>query len=208
MPRDKGGHGRTGSKAKVAAAKRAAAAEAARTTPSTSPSAADAATTNDKEEEEEVTAAAADPISENTRPRRRGRIRKVRFVVDRPPKERKPPYLWSWTGGATGRPTLKPGFALMPQHQPHRADRQGLEALRAHLWGLRVAEHVAAGCVGEWVGSYSRDSAWARKASHRSWCPDALPDPMLRHGRWCCDATEWPGAREMFCVANETWDDI
>jgi hypothetical protein len=46
------------------------------------------------------------------------------------------------------------------------------EELYPRLWGLRVAEHVAAGCEGEWP-------EWSRLGpvmprdfrSHRDWCP-------------------------------------
>ena len=182
MPRDRGGVGRTGNKAKVAAAKRAAAAEAARTTASKSPAAEDAPATNDKEEEQQVTAAAEDPISENTRPRRRSRIRKVRFVVDRPPKPRRGrPYEWTW-GRKLQRACDWTRQSGRPEYRPIVLAR--IE-LRAHLWGVRFAEHVAAGCVGKCSISYDTDMAWVAEKTHRLWCPDALPDPMLRVGRWC-----------------------
>ena len=39
--------------------------------------------------------------------------------------------------------------------------KRSKHALRAHLWGLRVAEHVMAGCVGrEWTDSYQDDVPW------------------------------------------------
>eukprot|EP00966_Prymnesium_polylepis_P117382 2712794-Prymnesium_polylepis.1 len=49
---------------------------------------------------------------------------------------------------------------------------RGIEELYAHLWGLRVAEHVAASCEGPW-------HAWSLVGvdpagdfrSHRDWCP-------------------------------------
>ena len=42
----------------------------------------------------------------------------------------------------------------------HRGFNSMDDAFRAHLWGLRVAEHVARGCVGGgWTRSYDRDTA-------------------------------------------------
>ena len=70
-----------------------------------------------------------------------------------------------------------------------RAERHDHHALRARLWGERVAQHVEAGCEGDWTVSYGhgRDMAWVSRLSHRSWCPSGLPDPMLQCGRWCFD---------------------
>eukprot|EP00966_Prymnesium_polylepis_P261246 6034321-Prymnesium_polylepis.1 len=47
-----------------------------------------------------------------------------------------------------------------------------IEELYAHLWGLRVAEHVAASCVGTWPvwRQIGVDPAGDFR-SHRDWCP-------------------------------------
>ena len=52
-------------------------------------------------------------------------------------------------------------------------------ALRAHMWGLRVAMHVSGGCVeseGGWTDKYTDDVPWVALRTHRRWCPDELPE--------------------------------
>ena len=199
MPRDKGGIGRTGNKHKkktVAEPRNTRAGATSRT--AAAPAATTAPATNTKEQEEPAAAAAAEPETETCRPATRTRIRKVRFVVDQPPRARRPPYEWTW--GRKGR--LNVDWTRSNGRPEYRPIMLARDELRAHLWGLRVAEHVAAGCVGEWVHSYAHDMAWVQRASHRRWCPDELPDPVLRRGRWVCDGAEYPCGREMFYRAS------
>lgn len=194
MPRDKGGIGRMGGKHKKKAPKKPRkAGEGAPKRAVKAPAAAKAAAPALKKRQQPPPPPAAEPVTDTIRPPRRSRIRKVRFVVDRPQKVRRYPYRWTW-GGKWQRATIR-----RRQFEPDEPSWVQLDAFRAHLWGLRVADHVARGCVGDgWTRSYDRDTAWAKTASHRSWCPDHLPDPMLRDGRWRCDAAEYPWAREMY----------
>ena len=97
MPRASGGIGRTGSKHKkrrVAEPREARA--GARTRAPAAPAATKAPATKTKEQKEPAATAAAEPETEPLRPATRSRIRKVRIVVDRPPKARRHPYRWTW----------------------------------------------------------------------------------------------------------------
>ena len=50
--------------------------------------------------------------------------------------------------------------------------QEAQEELFPVLWGLRVAEHVAAGCEGEWPAWNSLGPVLLRDfRSHRDWCP-------------------------------------
>ena len=161
MPRDGGGIGRTGNKHKKKSdAEPREARAGGRTRASAAPAATKALATKTKEQKESAAAAAAEPETENLRPATRSRIRKVRFVVDRPPKARRHRYRWTW-GRKERRQVDWTQWNGRPDYRP---DMLARDELRAHLWGLRVAEHVANGCVGEWTRSYERDMAWVQKA--------------------------------------------
>ena len=60
--------------------------------------------------------------------------------------------------------------------------------MRAVLWGLRVAEHVAEGCVGPWTDSDKGDKRASMlhmpdaKCHHR-WCPAGMMPPPTPHVR-------------------------
>ena len=194
MPRDKGGIGRMGGKHKKKAPKKPRkAGEGAPKRAEKAPAAKKAPAKKKQRLQQPPPPPQRSPATETLRPPTRSRIRKVRFVVDRPQKARRHPYRWTW-GGKWQRATIKRRQFELDEPSPVQ-----LDAFRAHLWGLRVAEHVARGCVGDgWTRSYDRDTAWAKTASHRSWCPDRLPDPKLCDGRWRCGPAEHAWSKEIY----------
>ena len=171
MPRDRGGIGRTGQKRKkskspgsshtspqvmgatpdaVAAAR--AAAGAAEQAPSFSPSAMDGENLIKR-------------VRFERNPPRITGIRRVRPVSDP----------WTWTG-RWDFAIDHPAWSRNKDGTPVEVDLQhkrGRLALKAHRWGLRVAEHVAGGFKTEWPSNRSRDFEcdWMKKRTHRRWCP-------------------------------------
>ena len=181
MPKDRGGIGRTGHKRKLAAARRAAAAadlpKAGATLP---PLGAAAGASTDAEQVD----FAPRGILKSNAGKSRSRIKKVRFVSGLNEEGKGPMNGWKW-GGRQDVPFGFEKFNL--ELNTHRAVLWDRRDLRAHAWGVRVAHHVAAGCVGDWTDKYTHDSDWALKNSHRKWCPRGHPDPLLQVGRWCYD---------------------
>ena len=171
MPRDRGGIGRTGSKQK-----RSKAAESSQT----SPKAAEATAGTVAEADAAAEAAEqAPPVAIDEDNSCNGQKR-VRF-------ERNPPRAtglrrvlpasepWSW-GGRWNYPTDHPMWSRHADGTPREADLQtkaGTQALSAHRWGLRVAEHVAGGFESAWPTDSFRffDTEWKDSRTHRRWCP-------------------------------------
>ena len=134
-----------------------AAAEAADTTITTSPTSQDAAATKEDELEEQSAADAVD--EEGAQEKRKVRfaqpVSNVRWSTVQ--RRRTTPGSGGWTWG--GERDYSTEF-LRRQYLEKRADewvgswawpvQEAQEELFPVLWGLRVAEHVAAGCEGEW----------------------------------------------------------
>jgi hypothetical protein len=203
MPRARiNGCSRTGNKQKAAAAKRAAAAAAAEQE-SSAAAKEDAAATIEKEQEVEQAAAAAEHNTESIQKKTRSRTRRVRFKVAGRDRSKGPMHGWSW--GRKYRPYPYDWFR-MPAKREIRELQHDHHALRACLWAGRVAQHVEAGCEGEFVRGYREDMDWVSRSSHRSWCPSGLPDPMLQCGRWCFDG------RRITCKADaemvRQWEEV
>ena len=78
---------------------------------------------------------------------------------------------WRW-GGRWDHPDESYRAVLA---NPYMSMKHDKHALLAHLWGFRVAEHVSAGCVGEWTDTYTDTVPWIAERSHRRWCPRELP---------------------------------
>mmetsp|Transcript_18364 Transcript_18364/g.49692 ORF Transcript_18364/g.49692 Transcript_18364/m.49692 type:complete len:213 (-) Transcript_18364:79-717(-) len=179
MPRNKAGGGRSGMKqlkrqVKYAGAKAAAA--VADTTIATSRTSQDVAATKEDELEEQT---AADAVGAQVK-------KKVRFAQpvsnvrwSTVQRRRTMPGSGGWTWG--GERDYSTEF-LRRQYLEKRADewvgswawpvQEAQEELFPVLWGLRVAEHVAAGCEGEWPAWNSLGPVLPRDfRSHRDWCP-------------------------------------
>ena len=188
MARDRGGIGRTGSKAKNAAQKRARAAAAEAKSASTAPAADGDAAATQKEQEQQAAVAAVSPGTALKEKNKSRRIRKVRFAGKI--KREKGPLSGGTWGGRWDRTTevireTRKWERLGLDYNGRDEDRAKHELL-AHLWGLRVEEHVAKGCPrGDWSNSYAEEVPWLLHSSHRNWCPRGLPDPEWAVGRWC-----------------------
>ena len=180
MPRDRGGIGRTGKKQ-----------QKARTLGSsqTSPQVAEAAAGAVAEPcSAAETAEQASLTAMNDDAGCAGQKR-VRFEPD-PPRptgiRRTLPVSGPWTwGGRWDFPTDHPMHARNEDGTPREVDLQhkdGKLALKAHRWGLRVAEHVAGGFKSEWPTNNSRwFEDWCER-THRRWCPGRVALPFW--ARW------------------------
>ena len=149
MPRVQPGHGRSGGKVKKAEKKRelaAAAAEARPSTRATAPPSPQGAATNDRDLEQ-VSAAAAQPANR----------KRVRFEPNPPTctgMRRTLPLSTGWTWGGEWsypadhfREAVSQNLRDWGQNSGMFGEKQVWHALRAHLWALRVAEHVAGGAM-------------------------------------------------------------
>ena len=157
MARDRGGIGRTGSKAKNAAQKRARAAAAEAKSASTAPAADGDAAATQKEQEEQAAVAAVSPGTALKEKNKSRRIRKVRFAGEI--KRAKGP-LQGWTSRLFSDRTTEDIRQTRNQYYKDlgynpRDESLALHQLQAHLWGLRVEKHVAKGCPrGDWTDDY------------------------------------------------------
>ena len=162
---------------KYTAAKAAAA--AADTTITTSPTSQDVAATKEDELEEQSAADAVDEEGAQVK-------KKVRFAKpvsnvrwSTVPRRRTMPGSAGWTWGGKVDYSTE---SLRARYLATRSDEsvgswawpaeEAREKLFPVLWGLRVAEHVAAGCEGEWPAWNSLGPVLPRDfRSHRDWCP-------------------------------------
>ena len=185
MPRDRGGIGRTGSKQK-----RSKAAGSSQT----SPEAAEAEAGAGAEADAAAEAAEQAPLVAINEGTGCTGQKRVRF-------ERNPPRAtglrrvlpasesWSW-GGRWNYPADHPMWSQDPDGTPRAADlqhKEGRLALKAHRWGLRVAEHVAGGFNTAWPGDFSSllDLEWVDERTHRSWVPRGVPTNEPTWARVC-----------------------
>ena len=154
MPKDRGGIGRTGHKRKLAAARRAAAAaglpKAGATLP---PLGAAAGASTDAEQVDFVPRG----ILKSNAGKSRSRKSKVRFASDVNEQAKGPLQGWTWGGRAVWSLDCE---KLNLEINHRREERHEHAALRALLWGDRVALHVAAGCIGPWSDSYHTGLDW------------------------------------------------
>jgi hypothetical protein len=156
-----------------------AAEEAADTTITTSPTSQDAAATKEDELEEQIAPDAVDEEGAQVK-------KKVRFAQpvsnlrwSTVPRRRTKPGSegWSWGGKYSHSAETRRAEYLKRRSDGWVGGWDGAvearDELYPRLWGLRVAEHVAAGCEGEWP-------EWSRSfgpllprdfRSHRDWCP-------------------------------------
>ena len=91
---------------------------------------------------------------------------------------------WTWSG-RWSKASDHPAWSRNEDGTPREVDlqhRDGRLALKAHRWGLRVAEHVAGGFKSEWSTNNSRwFEDWCER-THRRWCPDRVALPFW--ARW------------------------
>ena len=185
MPRDSGGIGKTGKKHKAALKRWLAQKEGAQSTASSTGASAGASTVDDEPEEPPAagsaapvaaaaTAAAKPVVAEVTRGKRVSFAPlppRVEGRFTRPRSEG-----WTWGGRFDHRDeVMRAVMTTEARWGRCMSDKHGMHALKAALWGFRVAEHVSAGCVGEWTDKYTDTVPWIAKRSHRRWCPHELP---------------------------------
>ena len=67
------------------------------------------------------------------------------------------------------------------------ARKEGRLALKAHRWGMRVAEHVAGGFNTAWPGDCSSllDVEWIDERTHCCWVPRGVPKNEPTWARVC-----------------------
>ena len=162
---------------KYAGAKAAAA--VADTTIATSRTSQDVAATKEDELEEQTAADAVDEEGAQVKKKVRFAqpVSNVRWSTVK--RRRTMPGSGGWTWG--GKRDYSTEF-LRAQYLKKRSDewvgsgawpvQEAQEELFPVLWGLCVAEHVAAGCEGEWPAWNSLGPVLPRDfRSHRDWCP-------------------------------------
>ena len=198
MPRDKGGHGRTGSKHKAAAATReaAAAAQAAEqlTRPAPpAPSWPKRRRTASMEEQPATPADAAVQASAQVTEQLAKKTKKmVRFADELPTYrdgQKTLPGSAGWTWGRRWQQPYGSSFYPSGNEAASPDDFDPLElayqadklALQQHMTAVRVADYVAAGCIGpeprEWPDSAD---PWIER-THRRWCPLEHEHPGWRN---------------------------
>lgn len=187
MPRARiGGIGKTGNKQKKAMKKF----QSKQKGEVSSTAAAAAASTDDDELEEpaEAAAGAAAAAAALTPVTETKAVKRVRFA-DFPPRVEGRFALprsqgWTW-GGRVDHPDAEFRWIQTAIENCNGSSGQlikrSMHALKAHLWGNRVHEHVLSGCVGEWTDHYRDDVSWKVERTHRRWCPDQLPPDHADH---------------------------